>query len=95
MLGVWSTRTNRKRQTLLGERTGRRIIGTVCRDDRPEEAHDRPVPGAWDRDVVIGKDGIPANALADVLIHRPCHVLGYYTPKEIFTKLLNENTTVA
>jgi IS30 family transposase len=57
-----SKRTQRKRRTPLGERTGGRIIGMVSIDDRPDTATDRRVPGSWEGDLIIGKGGKSAAA---------------------------------
>lgn len=57
-----SKRTQRKKRKPLGQRTGGRIIGMVSIDDRPEDAADRRVPGAWEGDLVIGKAGRTAAA---------------------------------
>lgn len=57
-----SKRTQRKKRKPLGQRTGGRIIAMVSIDDRPEDAADRRVPGAWEGDLIIGKAGRTAAA---------------------------------
>ena len=116
-----SKRTQRKKRKPLGQRTGGRIIGMVSIDDRPDDAADRRVPGAWEGDLVIGKAGRTAaatlvertsrftiilglpegiditdhqpylDAIADELNDRPRAILGFRTPREVFTKLLTDS----
>ena len=54
-----SKRTRRKPRTKVGERSAR-IVGMISIDDRPEEATDRRVPGWWEGDLIIGKNGASA-----------------------------------
>lgn len=55
-----SKRTRRRKRAELGRRPGP-IIGMVSIDDRPDTG-DRRVPGAWEGDLLIGKDSKSAAA---------------------------------
>ncbi|MFT4127769.1 MAG: IS30 family transposase [Gordonia sp. (in: high G+C Gram-positive bacteria)] len=51
-----SKRTRRRPRKTVGERSAR-IVGMISIDDRPEEATDRRVPGWWEGDLIVGKNG--------------------------------------
>jgi IS30 family transposase len=55
-IALRSGREQRKPRGRAGS-TGARIVGMTSIDDRPEEVEGRKVPGHWEGDLVVGKQG--------------------------------------
>jgi transposase, IS30 family len=70
-------RTLRKPDRRPTERRGR-IPGMVLIADRPPEAADRALPGHWEGDLIVGKDG--ASAIGTVVERRSGYLLLLHLP---------------
>lgn len=70
-------RTLRKPARQPAERRGR-IPGMVLIADRPAEAADRTIPGHWEGDLIVGKDG--ASAIGTIVERRSGYLLLLHLP---------------
>jgi transposase, IS30 family len=73
-------RTLRKPDRRPAERRGR-IPGMVLIADRPAEAADRAIPGHWEGDLIVGKDG--ASAIGTIVERRSGYLLLLHLPAGI------------
>src|SRR5260370_31221386 len=70
-------RTGREQRKPRGRKKtpGARIVGMRSIEDRPEEVADRQVPGHWEGDLIVGKNGATA---AVRLVGRPSQLTAMF-----------------